>query len=134
MVSWDFVLKEYVKNERRNKNFKDLIHSLDLARIARLAKFSYRKVFNRTQKFIKDFVPFMKPYYHIVWSVEKYTKSKNPKNSRIKNGRIMLLSKFAMRDSKESKFIKQQEAKGLLSSLVTKTHLIKIPLVGRVFF
>ena len=46
----------------------------------------------------------------------------------------MLLSKFAMRDSEESKFIKQQEAKGLLSSLVTKTHLIKIPLVGRVFF
>ena len=76
----------------------------------------------------------MKPCYHIVWSVEKYTKSKNPKNSRKKPGRIMLLSKFAMRDSKESKFIKQQEAKGLLSSLVTKTHLIKIPLVGRVFF
>ena len=66
MVSRDFVLKKYVKNERRNKNFKDLIHSLDLARIAHLAKFSYHKVFNRTQKFIKDFFLFMKPCYHIV--------------------------------------------------------------------
>ena len=43
----------------------------------------------------------------------KNTGSKNPKFARTKNKRIMLLSKCAACDSKESKFIKQQEASGL---------------------
>ena len=47
----------------------------------------------------------------------------------------MLLSKFAVCDSKRSKFIKEQEASGLLSSLEIKTPLNKIPLVGpRLFY
>ena len=50
------------------------------------------------------------------------------------NGRIMLLSKCAVWDSKKLKFIKQQEASGLLSSLGIKTHLSKIPLVGPLLF
>ena len=40
-----------------------------------------------------------------------------PKVAKTKTGRIMLLSKCAVCDSKKSKFIKQQEASGLLSSL-----------------
>ena len=40
----------------------------------------------------------------------KNTESKNPKGSRTKNGRIMLLSNFAVCDSKKLKFIKEQEA------------------------
>ena len=60
----------------------------------------------------------------------KNTESKNPKAARTKNGRIMLLSKFAVCDSKKSKFVKQQEVSGLLSSLGIKTPLIKIPLLG----
>ena len=40
----------------------------------------------------------------------------------------MLLSKYAVCDCKKSKFIKQQEASGLLSSLEIKTPLSKIPL------
>ena len=36
----------------------------------------------------------------------KNTESKNPKVERTKNGRIMLLSKCAMCDSKKSKFVK----------------------------
>ena len=51
-----------------------------------------------------------------------------------KNGRIMLLSKCAVRDSKKSKFIKEQEASALLSSLGIKTPLSKIPLVGPLLF
>ena len=50
----------------------------------------------------------------------KYTENKNPKVARTKNGRIRLLSKCAVCDSKKSKFIKQQEASGLLSSLGIK--------------
>ena len=64
----------------------------------------------------------------------KNAESKNPKVARIKNGRIMRLSKCAMCDSKKSKFIKVQEASGLLISLGTKTSLSKIPLVGPVLF
>ena len=42
----------------------------------------------------------------------KNTESKNLKVGRTKNGRIMLLS-ILVRNSKKSKFIKKQEAKGL---------------------
>ena len=45
------------------------------------------------------------------------TESKHPKVSRTKNGRIMFLSKSVVWDSIKSKFINQQEARGLLSSL-----------------
>ena len=42
----------------------------------------------------------------------------------------MILSKCAIRDSKKSRFIKNQEAKGLLSKLGIKTPLSKIPIPG----
>ena len=64
----------------------------------------------------------------------KSTESKNPKVARTKNGRIMLFSKCAVCDSEKSKFIKQEEATGLLSSLEIKTPLSKIPLVGPLLF
>ena len=51
----------------------------------------------------------------------KNAESKNPETVRTKNRRIMLLSKCEMCDSKKSKFIKEQEANGLLSSLGIKT-------------
>ena len=52
----------------------------------------------------------------------------------IKNGRITLLSKCAVCDSKKLKFDKEQEASGLLSSLRINTPLSKIPLVGPFLF
>ena len=42
----------------------------------------------------------------------------------------MLLSKCVVWDSKKSKFIKQLEASGLLSSLGIKAPLNEIPLLG----
>ena len=42
----------------------------------------------------------------------------------------MLFTKYAVCDSKNSKFIKEQEASELLSSLGIQTPLSKIPLVG----
>ena len=53
---------------------------------------------------------------------------------RTKNGRTMLLSKYEVCDSKKSKFIKEQEASRLLSSLEIKASLRKIPLVGLLLF
>ena len=64
----------------------------------------------------------------------KNKKSKNPKLALTKNGRIMLLSKCPVCDSKKSKFIKQQEANGLLSSLRIKTPLSTISLAGPLLF
>ena len=55
----------------------------------------------------------------------KNTESKNPKVAKTNNERIMLLSKCAVCDRKKSKFIKEQEASRLLSSLGTKTALKK---------
>ena len=48
----------------------------------------------------------------------KNIESKNPKSVRTKNRRIMLLSKFSVRNSKKSKFLKEKEAKGLLANLL----------------
>ena len=64
----------------------------------------------------------------------KNTESKNPNLARTKNGRIMLLSKCTVCESKKRKFFKEEEANGLLSRLRTKTPLSKIPLVGPVLF
>ena len=64
----------------------------------------------------------------------KNTESKNSKVVRTKNGRIMLLSKYAACDSKRSKFIKDQEASGLLSSLGINKPLNKIHLFGPFLF
>ena len=60
--------------------------------------------------------------------------SKNPKVVRTKRGRIMLLSKCEVCDSKKSKFIKYQEASRLLSKLGIKTPLSKIPLLDSLLF
>ena len=60
----------------------------------------------------------------------KNTESKNPKVVKTKNGRIMPLSKCTVHNSEKWKFIKEQESRGLLSSLGMKTPLSKIPLIG----
>ena len=46
----------------------------------------------------------------------------------------MILSKCAICNSKKSKFINKQEAKGLLSNLGIKTLLSKLPVLGDIFF
>ena len=64
----------------------------------------------------------------------KNTESKNPKVVRAKNRIIMLLSKCKVCDSKKSKFVKEQEASRLLSSLGIKTPLSESPLVDPLLF
>ena len=64
----------------------------------------------------------------------KNTESKNPNVARVKNGRIMLLSKCSVCDSKKLKFTKEQESSRLLSSLGIKAPLSEIPLVGLLLF
>ena len=62
------------------------------------------------------------------------TKSINPKVSKTTNGKAIILSTCAICGSKKSKFIKEQEAKGLLSKLGLRTPFSKIPVLGDILF
>ena len=64
----------------------------------------------------------------------KDTENINPKVSKTSNNRIMVLSKCAICGSKKSRFIKNQEAKGLLINLGLRTLLSKVPLLCDVLF
>ena len=50
-----------------------------------------------------------------------------------KNGTLIMRSKCPDCGIKNSRFVKEQEAKGLLSSLVLRTPLSKIPLLNALF-
>ena len=73
----------------------------------------------------------MKSYY---LKCRKDTENINPKVSNTSNGRTMILSKCAICGSKKSRFIKNQEAKGLLSNLGIRTPLSKVPILGDILF
>ena len=58
----------------------------------------------------------------------------NPRVSNTSNGRKTILSKCAICGSKKSRFIKNQEVKGLLKNLGVRTPLSKAPIVGQILF
>ena len=62
------------------------------------------------------------------------TKNIDPQVSSTSNGKIMILSKCAICGSKKSIFIKNQEAKGLLSNLGVRTPLNKVLILGDILF
>ena len=64
----------------------------------------------------------------------KNKESRNPTVGKTKNGRIMLLSKCEVCPNKRSKFIKENKASGLLSSLGIETPLIKVRFIGPLLF
>ena len=64
----------------------------------------------------------------------KNTENLISKIFKINNDRIIMQSKYADCGIKKSRFIKEYEAKGLLSSLSLKTRLSKILLFGDIFF
>ena len=63
----------------------------------------------------------------------KYTKSINPKIVRNRQSRPMIQSNCAICGSKKSRFIKEQQAMGILSNSVIKTPLSKVPLLNILF-
>ena len=66
----------------------------------------------------------------------KYKKNTDNLNSKIiktKNGRLIMQSKCTECGIKRSRFVKEQEAKGLLSNLRIKIPLSKIPLLNVLF-
>ena len=64
---------------------------------------------------------------------KKDTENLNSKIFRTKNNRLIMQSKCPVSGIKKSRFVKEQEAKGLLSNLGIKTPLSKIPLLNVLF-
>ena len=64
----------------------------------------------------------------------KDTENIDPRVSNKSNSRKTILSKYAICGSKKSRFIKDQETKGLLSNLGVKTPLSKVPILGDIIF
>ena len=73
----------------------------------------------------------MKSYY---LKCRKNTENKNPRFSKTSNGRTMVLSKCDICDSKKSRFVKNQEAKELLSNLGVRRPLSKVSILGDILF
>ena len=57
----------------------------------------------------------------------------NTENLNSKNGKLLMQSKCNDCGIKKSRFVKEHEAKGLLSNLGIKTPLRKIPLLNILF-
>ena len=64
----------------------------------------------------------------------KDTENINLRVSNTSNGRRIILSKCAICGTKKSRFIKDQEANGLLNNLGIKTPFSKVPFLGDILF
>ena len=64
---------------------------------------------------------------------KKDTANIDPKMFRTKNNRLLMESKCSVCGTKKSRFVKEQDAKDLLSNLGIKTPLSKIPLLNVLF-
>ena len=64
---------------------------------------------------------------------KKDTANIDPKMVKTKNNRLLMQSKCSACRNKKSRFVKEQDAKGLLSNLRIKTPLSKIPLLNVLF-
>ena len=64
----------------------------------------------------------------------KDTENINLQVSSTINGKTIILSKCAICGSKKSRFIKNQQAKGLLRNIGLRKPLSKVPLLGDILF
>ena len=64
---------------------------------------------------------------------KKYTENIDPKVVRTKNNRLLVQSICSDCRNKKSRFVKKQEAEGLLSNLGIKTPFSKIPSLNVLF-
>ena len=55
------------------------------------------------------------------------------KTAKTKNNRLIMQSKYSVCKNKKSRFVKEQDAKGLLSNLGINTPFSKIPLLNVLF-
>ena len=62
------------------------------------------------------------------------TENINSRVSKASIGGTIVLPKCAICDRKKSRFIKNQDAKGLLSDLIVRAPLSKVPILGDILF
>ena len=60
---------------------------------------------------------------------KKDTSNIDPKMVKTKNDRLLMQSKCSVCETKKTRFVKEQDAKGLSNNLGIKTPLNKIPLL-----
>ena len=65
---------------------------------------------------------------------KKDTENINSRVLNTSNGRTMILSNCAKCGRKKSRFIKNQETKGLLNNLDIRTSLSKVPILSDILF
>ena len=65
---------------------------------------------------------------------KKDSENLDSKIFKTKNNRIIMRSKCSDCGNKKSRFIKEQEAEGLLSNLGIRTPLNKVPILGDILF
>ena len=65
---------------------------------------------------------------------KNYTKTINPRVLGTSNGKAMLLSKCAICGSKISRYIKNPDAREILSNWDLRAPLSKIPVLGDILF
>ena len=63
----------------------------------------------------------------------KHTNNIDPKMFRTKSNRLLIQSKCSVCKNKKSRFLNEEEAKGLLSDLGINTPFRKIPLLNVLF-
>ena len=87
------------------------------------------------QKFIFSFLLFdvIKEHGDLLREMQKKAEILDSKIFKTKNGRLIMQSKCPDCGIKKSRFVKEQEAKGLLSNLGIKTPLSKVPLLNVLF-
>ena len=64
---------------------------------------------------------------------KKHTENIDPKIFNTKNNRLIMQSKYSFCKNKKSRFVKEQDAKDLLSNLGINTPFSKIPLLNVLF-
>ena len=113
-------LKMINKMVREKPNF--VVSWSNKSRFLKKRKTQQQKVIQRfTDYFYKNK---MKTY---CVKCRKDTKNIDPKKVKTKNNRLIMQSKCPVCGIKKSRFVKEQEAKGLLSNLGIKTPWSKIP-------
>ena len=119
-------IKESNKKSTQESTKNYLVDELS-SKLLRVEFKSDNSIKTKCLKYVVKIAYVINKHADLLFSVQKNTKNIDAKIMKTKNGRFVLSSKCAVCGSKKSKFIKEQEAEGLLSSLGIRTPLSKIP-------
>ena len=120
------VLKEKDKYEKMKDNLKNENEKHKIMKLSSIKSKTLKKKLVTNVEYKNK----MKTY---CVKCRKDTENIDPKMFRKKKKRLVMQSKCSVCRIKKSRFVKEREAKGLLSNLGIKTPLSKIPLLNVLF-